>query len=45
MKKPYFKPAMTVHQLNQPARLLAGSDPDQWGRIPNLHDNDMNKLT
>ena len=36
MKKRYEKPSMKVYELNQPARLLTGSDTDQWGRIPTI---------
>ena len=27
-KRPYEKPTMTIHQLNQRQRLLVGSDPN-----------------
>ena len=45
MKKIYQKPSMLVIKLQNPSRLLAGSDyDDEISHVPGQPTDDMNKL-
>ena len=43
-KKNYVKPSMEVVKLQHQAQLLAGSSFDDGTYIPNMYQDDMNKL-